>query len=112
MTPTWAHRTTRCSIHTALKGETMPDYYEILQISPDASPEEINRAWYRVVRNYRRSTATPEAVQHKQAVDEAYEILYDPIKRQAYDAERSAAVQRLCPTCGRPADRPDSDWCN
>ncbi len=68
-------------------------YYELLEISPSATPEEIEKAWERARLLYGpRSLAaysllTPEVAAELAArIDQAYEVLLDPETRAAYDA--------------------------
>jgi len=54
------------------------DYYEVLGVSRDASPEEIKRA-------YRKGALKHHPDNYKGDKAEAYEVLSDPVKRQRYD---------------------------
>ncbi|MDU2064797.1 MAG: J domain-containing protein [Sporomusaceae bacterium] len=65
------------------------NYYEILELSPKASPEEIQKAYRRLVKKHHPDISTDkEAATAKMAqLNQAYEILSDPIKRQAFDAQ-------------------------
>jgi len=66
------------------------DYYEVLGIAPNASPEEIRRAYYRLAFQCHpdRHQETEEANQKMQEINEVYAILSDPIKRREYDLPR------------------------
>lgn len=60
------------------------DYYQLLAVAEDASPEEIRRAYYAMVRRY-----PPEKEPERfMALREAYEALSDPETRNEYDAIR------------------------
>jgi curved DNA-binding protein CbpA len=76
-------------------------FYELLEISPSATPEEIERAWERAHALYGPGSLaaytllTPEvAVALARRIDEAYEVLLDPEARAAYDARLPAEDAR------------------
>ena len=62
------------------------DYYEILGIKRNATPEEIKKAHRKLVRQYHPdvSQETNAEVLFKEA-NEAYDVLSDAKKRQMYD---------------------------
>lgn len=66
-------------------------YYEILQVSPNASQEVIEATWKVLMQKYHpdaQSGLSPEA-RHEKSVrlNEAHDVLSDPRKREAYDRE-------------------------
>lgn len=63
------------------------DYYEVLGISRDASPDEIKRAFRQAALKYHpdRNRTDPDAEAKFKEASEAYEVLSDPEKRQRYD---------------------------
>lgn len=66
------------------------DYYEALGVSPDASDEEIKRAFRRLAREHHPDATggDPESERRYKAISEAYAVLSDPRKRREYDAAR------------------------
>ena len=64
------------------------DYYEILQVSPNAEPSVITAAYRRLAQTYHPDVAGNPAYSARMAViNEAYGILSDPARRAAYDRE-------------------------
>lgn len=69
------------------------DYYEVLGVRKDATPEDIKKAFRRKARQYHPDVSQEEnaEVLFKEA-NEAYDVLSDPQKRAAYDRFGHAAV--------------------
>jgi curved DNA-binding protein len=62
------------------------DYYKILDVSRDASQDEIKRAYRKLARKYHPDVnKEAEAEIRFKELGEAYEVLKDPEKRTAYD---------------------------
>lgn len=64
------------------------DYYEVLGVSRDATPEEIRRSFKRLALKHhpdRNPDRRKEAEEEFKEIAEAYEVLSDPAKRQRYD---------------------------
>src|SRR5262245_9087838 len=66
------------------------DYYGLLGIEPGASEEEIRRAYRRQALRWHpdRNAGDPAAAERFKEISEAYAVLIDPVKRQAWDAAR------------------------
>lgn len=70
----------------------MKDYYETLQVSPKAGPEVIAAAYRRLARKYHPDTyAGADASERMRELNEAYEVLSDRARRNAYDHARGQA---------------------
>lgn len=66
---------------------TKPDYYDVLGVSREASPEEIKRAYRQAALKYHpdRHGGDPEMEQRFKDAAEAYEVLSNHEKRGIYD---------------------------
>jgi len=63
------------------------DYYKILDVSKDASGDEIKKSYRKVAMQHHpdRNPGNKEAEEKFKIASEAYEVLRDPEKRQIYD---------------------------
>ncbi|KGO32725.1 hypothetical protein JT06_18770 [Desulfobulbus sp. Tol-SR] len=62
------------------------DYYKILGISRDASKDEIQRAYRKLARKFHPDLNKEAGSEEKfKEINEAYEVLKDPAKREKYD---------------------------
>jgi curved DNA-binding protein len=62
------------------------DYYAIMGVARDASPEDIKRAYRRLARKYHPDVSKEKDAEERfKEIGEAYEVLHDPEKRAAYD---------------------------
>lgn len=76
------------------RGKSVADYYEVLEVSPRARQAVIEKAYRTLMReDHPDQGGDPRRAQ---LVNEAYEILGDPVKRREYDQENGL---------GRPGGR-------
>src|SRR5678809_917367 len=63
------------------------DYYQILGINKNASEDEIKKAYRKLARKHHPDLNPNDKEAHKkfQQVNEANEVLSDPVKRKKYD---------------------------
>ncbi|ESS34213.1 DnaJ domain-containing protein [Toxoplasma gondii VEG] len=73
------------------------ELYDVLEISTDATQDEIRRQYYRLARKYHpdKNREDPEAKVKFQKVGEAYQVLGDEERRAQYDKFGSAAAQDM-----------------
>lgn len=74
-----------------VKGFTkMKNYYDILQVNKNASPEIIEKAYKTLAKKYHPDLQSEENKQSSEEIlkeiNEAYEVLSNPEKKQPYDA--------------------------
>ncbi|MEX2214085.1 MAG: DnaJ domain-containing protein, partial [Phycisphaeraceae bacterium] len=67
-------------------GVKFQDYYETIGVARGATQDEIKRAYRALARKFHPDqNKTPEADAKMKELNEAYEVLKDPEKRQKYD---------------------------
>jgi len=89
------------------------DYYEVLGVPRGASSEQIKKAYRRLARKYHPDIAGNDksATERFKETQEAYEILSDPQKRQAYDTYGHAASNMGAgPWAGGPGNSQNYTW--
>lgn len=73
-----------------MAGMNEKDYYKVLEVSSDASSEEIRRAFQKKARKLHPDVnKAPDAEEKFKEISEAYAVLSDPDKKRRYDAVRS-----------------------
>ena len=63
------------------------DYYEILQISPNAEPETVHRVFRLLAQRYHPDNAETGNEAQFRVLNEAYRVLSDPEQRARYDRD-------------------------
>ena len=81
------------------------DYYEVLGVSKTATEDELKKAYRKLAKKY-HPDANPDNKEEAEAkfkeVNEAYEVLSDPKKRQMYDQFGTADPQGFGGGAGGP----------
>nr|CAD2207365.1 unnamed protein product [Meloidogyne enterolobii] len=69
--------------------EAIPDHYKTLDVSQNASKEEIKKAYKKLMLKYHpdKTGNDPEALEIAQKINEAYDILKDDEARKNHDNE-------------------------
>ena len=77
----------------AAAGEALPDYYEVMQISPNADPDMIHRVYRLMAQRYHPDNTDTGDEKAFRAITDAYKVLSDPEKRAGYDVNLHAYRQ-------------------
>jgi len=86
------------------------DYYEDLQISPNADFETIERVYRLLAKRYHPDNRQTGGIEKFEALTHAYNVLRDPEKRAAYDVSYEQRKARVWRTLSESA--PADDWDN
>lgn len=74
------------------------DYYQVLQVSPEADPEVIQAAYRALVKRYHPDTGGAQASNEKmKEINEAYAVLSNAALRREYDERRRLRVMTQWP---------------
>ena len=77
------------------------DYYEILGVKKDSKKEEIKKAYRKLVKKYHPDVNKDDGAEEKfREIQEAYEVLSDESKKNAYDQYGHAGTQGFDPRSG------------
>jgi hypothetical protein len=69
-------------------GREPDEFYAILGLAPDATVDDIRRAYHQLAMRWHPDRAGPDATFIFQRLSAAYQVLVDPVARAAYDRER------------------------
>jgi hypothetical protein len=96
----------------SVQSQLPPTHYELLGLTPEASPVDLRQAFRALSKRYHPDTTQLPAVQASEAfarLRQAYAVLADPASRQAYDAEllrrRAAILAQAVPSVVAPGLR-------
>lgn len=62
------------------------NYYEMLNVPPTASAEDIRKSWINLMKVYHPDSRGDVGLEVTKKLNEAYELLKDPVKRREYNA--------------------------
>ncbi|KAI0507942.1 chaperone protein dnaJ C76, chloroplastic [Dendrobium catenatum] len=74
-------------------------YYEVLGLLPDASPQQIKKAYYNCMKSCHPDLSgnDPEVTNFCMFINEVYEVLSDPVQRMIYDEIHGYALSAINP---------------
>jgi hypothetical protein len=74
--------------------DSLADFYELLQVSPNADPDMIHRVFRLLAQRYHPDNTDTGDESTFRAITDAYKILSDPEKRAAYDVHLQSYRQQ------------------
>ncbi|CAM8887989.1 unnamed protein product [Rhodiola kirilowii] len=83
------------------------DYYAVLGLLPDATPEQIKKAYYNCMKACHPDLSgnDPEATNFCMFINDVYEVLSDPVQRMVYDEIHGYALTATNPFTDESAPR-------
>jgi len=97
----------------SVQSQLPPTHYELLGLTPEASPVDLRQAFRALSKRYHPDTTQLPAEQASEAfarLRQAYAVLADPASRRTYDAEllrrRAALLARALPPAATPGPLP------
>lgn len=82
-----------CACGARLRVSARRDYYEVLGVARDASPEEVKRQYRKLALKFHPDrNRSADAQEHFKEISEAYAVISDDKKRRMYDAHGHAGV--------------------
>ncbi|EYU37338.1 hypothetical protein ABFS82_13G037800 [Erythranthe guttata] len=84
---------------TASYDDVADDYYAVLGLLPDATPEQIKKAYYSCMKACHPDLSgdDPETTNFCMFINEIYEVLSDPVQRMVYDEIHGYALTAINP---------------
>jgi curved DNA-binding protein CbpA len=80
-------------VAAAVAGVSVPDPYKVLQVDPEAEDDVIAAAYKRLARKYHPDVSPdPASVERMVRINQAWEMLRDPVRRAAVDRARARAA--------------------
>ncbi|MCY0910011.1 MAG: J domain-containing protein, partial [Sulfobacillus thermotolerans] len=86
------------------------DYYKILEVNDKADAKEIKASYRRLARKYHPDIGGKASENRFKEINEAYEVLSDPDKKQKYDAMRKGYAQYQAHGQGPGYQRVSYSW--
>lgn len=92
------------------------DFYEILQVSPNADPDTVERVYRLLAKRFHPDNGTTGSPEKFKEIAEAYQVLSDPEKRAGYDARYESDRKNQwsafleAPNSGVDEDRRTQRW--
>lgn len=95
-----------------MRSESFMDYYEVLQISPKAERETVERVYRLLAKRYHPDNGHTGDADQFDRITKAYRLLSDPEKRREYDASYEAerplewrSLSQALPSGGAESDK-------